>query len=105
MTSPQKFFLFLLRVTVGWMFFYAGITKVLNPPCSAEGYLKCTNAFRSERFANYKLYEQMGFIPPWYFFNPWLVCPFQFPFGRSAYGFILYSARFFVSKSALIPSG
>ena len=45
MTSPQKFFLFLLRVTVGWMFFYAGITKVLNPQWSAEGYLKGAKAF------------------------------------------------------------
>ena len=45
MTSPQKFFLFLRRVTVGWMFFYAGITKVLNPQWSAEGYLKGAKAF------------------------------------------------------------
>ena len=45
MTSFQKFFLFLLRVTVGWMFFYAGITKVLNPQWSAEGYLKGAKAF------------------------------------------------------------
>ena len=40
MTTSQKFFLFLLRVTAGWMFFYAGITKVLDPKWSAEGYLK-----------------------------------------------------------------
>ena len=45
MTSPQKFFLFMLRVIVGWMFFYAGITKVLNPQWSAEGYLKGAKAF------------------------------------------------------------
>ena len=45
MTSPQKFFLFLLRVTVGWMFFYAGITKVFDPQWSAEGYLKGAKAF------------------------------------------------------------
>jgi len=45
MTSFQKFFLFLLRVTVGWMFFYAGITKVLDPQWSAAGYLKGAKAF------------------------------------------------------------
>ena len=45
MTSLQKFFLFLLRVTVGWMFFYAGITKILDPQWSAEGYLKGAKAF------------------------------------------------------------
>lgn len=45
MTSSQKFFLFLLRVSAGWMFFYAGITKVLNPQWSAEGYLKGAKSF------------------------------------------------------------
>jgi len=45
MTSIQKFFLALSRITVGWMFFYAGITKVLNPQWSAEGYLKGAKAF------------------------------------------------------------
>ena len=45
MTSLQKFFLFLSRITVGWMFFYAGITKVLDPQWSAEGYLKGAKAF------------------------------------------------------------
>jgi len=45
MTSIQKFFLFLLRITTGWMFFYAGITKVLDPQWSAEGYLKGAKSF------------------------------------------------------------
>lgn len=45
MTTSQKFFLFLLRITAGWMFFYAGITKILNPQWSAEGYLKGAKAF------------------------------------------------------------
>jgi len=45
MTSPQKFFLFLSRIIVGWMFLYAGITKVLDPQWSAEGYLKGAKAF------------------------------------------------------------
>lgn len=45
MTNAQKFFLFVLRIAMGWMFFYAGITKVLNPQWSAEGYLKGAKAF------------------------------------------------------------
>lgn len=45
MTTSQKFFLFLLRISAGWMFFYAGITKVLNPQWSAEGYLKGAKMF------------------------------------------------------------
>lgn len=31
--------LFLLRISIGWMFFYAGITKVLDSTWSAAGYL------------------------------------------------------------------
>ena len=65
MATSQKFFLFLLRVSAGWMFFYAGITKVLNPQWSAEGYLKGSesfylafpNAFGPKRSANCKFYE------------------------------------------------
>lgn len=45
MTTIQKFFLALARITLGWMFFYAGITKVLNPQWSAEGYLKGAKSF------------------------------------------------------------
>ncbi len=45
MNTPQKFFLFLIRVTTGWMFFYAGITKLLDPQWSAAGYLKGAKAF------------------------------------------------------------
>lgn len=40
MNKYQKISLFVLRLAVGWMFFYAGITKVINPAWSAEGYLK-----------------------------------------------------------------
>lgn len=40
MTQLQKISLFILRLSLGWMFFYAGITKVLNPEWSAAGYLK-----------------------------------------------------------------
>ena len=53
-------------------------------------YLVFPNAFRSECFANRKFYEQVGLNSSWYFFNTRLVCPFQFPLGRSAYDFVLY---------------
>ena len=39
MTRWQKISLFLLRLSLGWLMFYAGITKVLNPAWSAAGYL------------------------------------------------------------------
>ncbi|MEK7209704.1 MAG: DoxX family protein [Patescibacteria group bacterium] len=47
MNKTQKMFLFLTRISLGWMFFYAGITKVLNPAWSAEGYLKGAKTFSS----------------------------------------------------------
>ncbi|PJE73801.1 MAG: hypothetical protein COV02_00660 [Candidatus Terrybacteria bacterium CG10_big_fil_rev_8_21_14_0_10_41_10] len=37
--------IFLLRISMGWMFFYAGITKVLNPEWSAAGYLGAAKTF------------------------------------------------------------
>lgn len=41
----KKITLFLLRVSIGWLFFYAGITKVLDPQWSAAGYLKMAKTF------------------------------------------------------------
>ena len=32
--------LFLLRISIGWLFFYAGITKILDNTWTAEGYIK-----------------------------------------------------------------
>ncbi len=40
MTKSQSFFLLLLRLTTGFMMFYAGITKVIDPTWSSVGYLK-----------------------------------------------------------------
>ena len=45
MTHTQKIALFLLRISLGWLFFYAGITKVLNPEWSAVGYLTKAKSF------------------------------------------------------------
>lgn len=45
MTGSQKFTLVLLRLSMGWLMFYAGITKVFNPEWSAAGYLKSAKTF------------------------------------------------------------
>jgi thiosulfate dehydrogenase [quinone] large subunit len=45
MLSQKKFTLFLLRVSLGWLYFYSGITKVLDPAWSAEGFLKSAKTF------------------------------------------------------------
>lgn len=38
---------FLLRLAMGWLFFYAGITKVLDSTWTSEGYLKSAQTFTS----------------------------------------------------------
>lgn len=45
MTKYQKISLVLLRLSIGWLFFYAGITKVLNSAWSAAGYLNGATTF------------------------------------------------------------
>jgi len=45
MTKSQKSSLFILRIVLGWLYFYAGITKVLNPAWSAGGYLEKAKTF------------------------------------------------------------
>lgn len=45
MNTKQKVTLFALRITLGWLFFWAGITKVLNPDFSAAGYLEGAKTF------------------------------------------------------------
>src|SRR3989344_93065 len=45
MEKFQKISLFLLRISLGWLFFYSGITKILNPEWSAAGYIKGAKNF------------------------------------------------------------
>ena len=45
MTKNQKIILFLLRISLGALMFYAGITKVLDPAWSAAGYLTGAKTF------------------------------------------------------------
>lgn len=45
MHKGQRLALFLLRVALGWLFLYAGITKILNPAWSAAGYLGNAKTF------------------------------------------------------------
>lgn len=45
MVQFQKVSIFLLRITMGWLFFYAGITKLIDPTWSAAGYLKGAKTF------------------------------------------------------------
>ncbi len=67
MSKFQKVSLVLLRVAVGWLMFYAGITKVLNSEWSAEGYLKGAKTFTGlyNWFASPEILPVINFINEW----------------------------------------
>jgi len=67
MTNFQKVSLFLLRVSLGWLYFYAGITKVINPEWSAAGYLKGAITFAGF----YQWLTGPGILPAVNFVNEW----------------------------------
>lgn len=43
--TRDRIVLVLLRLALGWLMFYAGITKVLDPAWSAAGYLRSAKTF------------------------------------------------------------
>lgn len=45
MSFGERLSLFFLRVSLGWLFFYAGITKVLDPSWSAAEYIRGAKMF------------------------------------------------------------
>ena len=57
----------LLRIAMGWLFFYAGITKILNPEWSANGYLVGAKTFP----AFYQWLTQPEILPIINFANKW----------------------------------
>lgn len=63
----QRISLFLLRVSLGWLFLYAGITKVLNPEWSAAGYLKGAKTFSGlyQWLASPELISITNFLNEW----------------------------------------
>lgn len=67
MTQPQKLALFLTRISLGWLFFYSGIIKVMGPQWSAAGFLKGAKTFA----AFYQWLAQPAIIPAVNFVNAW----------------------------------
>ncbi|MEK7194605.1 MAG: DoxX family protein [Patescibacteria group bacterium] len=63
----QKIILFLLRISVGWYMFYAGITKVMDPAWSAVGYLKGAKLLPGL----YTWFTSPGVLPIINFVNEW----------------------------------
>lgn len=67
MTKNQNISLFVLRVATGWLMFYAGIVKVLDPGWSAAGYLQGAKTFP----AFFQWFLQPGILPVTDFINEW----------------------------------
>ena len=67
MGKQQKTFLFLLRVSLGWMFFYAGLAKLLDPAWAARGYLEAAKSFGGL----YNWLTRPGILPMVDFINEW----------------------------------
>ncbi|MBI5466488.1 MAG: DoxX family membrane protein [Candidatus Kerfeldbacteria bacterium] len=67
MTQAEKISLFLLRISIGWLLFYAGLTKVLEPTWSAAGYLAGAKTFT----AFYTWLASPGLLPIINFLNAW----------------------------------
>ena len=67
MNKKQKISLLLLRLATGWYMFYAGITKIMNPAWSAEGYLKGAKNFPEffGWFASPTILPYTNFINEW----------------------------------------
>lgn len=55
------------RIALGWLFFYAGVTKVLNPAWSAKGYLMGAKSFPGF----YAWLASDGVLPVTNFVNEW----------------------------------
>lgn len=63
----KKISLLALRLSMGWLFLYAGLTKVLNPDWSAAGYLQGAKTFAP--FYNWLL--QPDILPVINVINEW----------------------------------
>lgn len=67
MNKFQKVTIFLSRVALGWLLFYAGITKVIDPNWSAAGYLNSAKTFPGlyHWFAGVKNIGLVNFVNEW----------------------------------------
>jgi len=65
--NTKKITLFALRLLLGWVFFYAGITKILTPNWSAGGFLQGAKTFHGF----YAWLAQASLIPWISLINEW----------------------------------
>jgi thiosulfate dehydrogenase [quinone] large subunit len=67
MSKFQSYTLFALRITLGWLFFYAGWSKIVNPAWSAAGYLNASTTFTGF----YQWLASPSILPVTNFLNEW----------------------------------
>jgi thiosulfate dehydrogenase [quinone] large subunit len=67
MNKYSKIIFLLSRLSLGWLFFYAGITKLLDPDWSAGGYLLGAKTFSGV----YAWFASPGILPFTNFVNEW----------------------------------
>ena len=67
MTNFQKLSMLLLRLGLGFLFFWAGWTKVINPKWSAAGYLAGAKTFKGL----FAFFAGPGVLPVTNFLNEW----------------------------------
>lgn len=67
MKKNQSFAIFLLRTSLGILFFYAGVSKIINPHWSAAGYLNSAQTFS----VFYHWLAQASLLPIVNFINEW----------------------------------
>jgi len=67
MTRAVKLSILALRLAIGWLLFYAGISKIVNPEWSAAGYLENASSFPG-LFGWFALPQNIGWVN---FLNEW----------------------------------
>lgn len=67
MSKTEKIIIFLLRLSLGWIFLYSAVTKISNPNWSAEGFLKGAQTFSNL----YNGLTSPAFLPAVNFVNEW----------------------------------
>lgn len=61
------FLVFLLRLSLGWYFLYAGVSKIISPSWSAEAFLKTAKTFPEL----YRFFLDPGVLPYVNILNKW----------------------------------
>lgn len=69
MSKLQSFSLWFLRVIIGWFYFYAGITKVMDPKFSSIGYIKSAQSagWLFQWLSNPQVLSVVDFLVKWGF--------------------------------------